>query len=59
MSRRVARELALLPESDLRTVRLLYALGGRPSELARLLGVAPDTIRAILRPPAARRAAQR
>lgn len=45
----VRRELAALGAVELRTVRLVHAIGGRTVELARLLGVREQTIRAILR----------
>ncbi len=49
LSPRVRRDLALLGPLDLRTVRLVHQIGGRPADLARLLGVSESTIREILR----------
>ncbi|HZS39002.1 MAG TPA: hypothetical protein VFF06_19345 [Polyangia bacterium] len=51
MAARVRRELARLGAVELRTVRLVHAIGGRPVDLARLLGVSERTIREILRRP--------
>jgi hypothetical protein len=44
----VERELALLGPVERRTVHLVCSIGGRPAELARLLGVRERTIRAVL-----------
>lgn len=47
----VERELATLAAIELHAVRMVHAIGGRPPELARLLGVSEQTIREILRQP--------